>query len=59
MNAVMKRDVAVNSVGNIRTPNQPMYKRFSKDVMKVTTDDQLQSRRSTRDHKVEVTEPTV
>mmetsp|Transcript_4841 Transcript_4841/g.9226 ORF Transcript_4841/g.9226 Transcript_4841/m.9226 type:complete len:83 (+) Transcript_4841:870-1118(+) len=29
MNAMMKQDVAVNNVGNIKQPNQPMYKRFS------------------------------
>jgi len=25
----MKQEVAVNNVGNIKQPNQPMYKRFS------------------------------
>jgi|Transcript_7010 hypothetical protein len=29
MNAMMKQDVAVNKVGIIKQPNQPMYKRFS------------------------------
>ena len=29
MNAIMNTEVAVNKVGIIRTPNQPMYKRFS------------------------------
>jgi len=29
MNAMIKTDVAVNNVGIIKTPNQPMYKRFS------------------------------
>ena len=29
MNAMMKQDVAVNNVGNIKQPDQPMYKRFS------------------------------
>jgi hypothetical protein len=27
--AMMKQVVAVNNVGNIKQPNQPMYKRFS------------------------------
>ena len=27
--AMMKQEVAVNNVGNIKQPNQPMYKRFS------------------------------
>jgi len=26
---MMKQEVAVNNVGNIKQPNQPMYKRFS------------------------------
>jgi hypothetical protein len=29
MNAMMKTEVAVKRVGIIRTPNQPMYRRFS------------------------------
>jgi hypothetical protein len=29
MKAMMKQDVAVNNVGNIKQPAQPMYKRFS------------------------------
>jgi hypothetical protein len=29
MNATMNTEVAVNNVGIIKTPNQPMYKRFS------------------------------
>jgi hypothetical protein len=29
MKAMMKQLVAVNNVGIIKTPNQPMYKRFS------------------------------
>ena len=29
INAMMNTEVAVSSVGIIRTPNQPMYKRFS------------------------------
>jgi hypothetical protein len=29
MKAIMKTEVAVKRVGIIRTPNQPMYKRFS------------------------------
>jgi hypothetical protein len=29
MKPMMKQDVAVNNVGNIIQPNQPMYKRFS------------------------------
>src|SRR5210317_2261982 len=29
MKPMMKRVVAVNNVGNIKQPNQPMYKRFS------------------------------
>ena len=29
MNAMMNTEVAVSRVGIIRTPNQPMYKRFS------------------------------
>ena len=32
MNAMMNTDTAVNRVGIIRTPNQPMYKRFSVEV---------------------------
>ena len=32
MNAMMNTVVAVSSVGNIKTPNQPMYKRFSVEV---------------------------
>jgi hypothetical protein len=32
MNAMMNTEVAVNRVGIINTPNQPMYKRFSVDV---------------------------
>jgi hypothetical protein len=33
MNAMMKTDVAVRSVGIISTPNHPMYRRFSVEVM--------------------------
>jgi hypothetical protein len=33
MNAMMNTEVAVNNVGIIKTPNQPMYKRFSVDVI--------------------------
>src|SRR5947209_13196970 len=29
INAMMNTEVAVNKVGIIKTPNQPMYKRFS------------------------------
>ena len=29
MTPMMKQVVAVNNVGNIKQPNQPMYKRFS------------------------------
>ena len=29
MNAMINTEVAVNKVGIIKTPNQPMYKRFS------------------------------
>lgn len=32
MNAMMNTDTAVNKVGIIKTPNQPMYKRFSVEV---------------------------
>ena len=32
MNAMMNTETAVNRVGIIRTPNQPMYKRFSVEV---------------------------
>lgn len=32
MNAMMNTEVAVNRQGIIRTPNQPMYKRFSVEV---------------------------
>jgi len=32
MNATMKQTVAANSVGIIRTPNQPTYKRLLVDV---------------------------
>ena len=32
MNAIMNTEVAVNRVGIINTPNQPMYKRFSVEV---------------------------
>ena len=31
-NAIMNTDTAVNKVGIIITPNQPMYKRFSVEV---------------------------
>ena len=31
--AMMKTDTAVNKVGIITTPNQPMYKRFSVEVI--------------------------
>ena len=33
MNATMYTDVAVNNVRIINTPNHPMYKRFSVDVI--------------------------
>ena len=33
-NAMMYTDTAVNNVGIMITPNQPMYKRFSVDVIK-------------------------
>ena len=33
INAIIKQVVAVNNVGIITTPNQPMYKRFSKLVI--------------------------
>jgi hypothetical protein len=29
MNAIIKTEVAVNKVGIIKTPNHPMYRRFS------------------------------
>ena len=32
MNAMMKTDTAVNKVGIINTPNQPMYNLFSVEV---------------------------
>ena len=32
MNAMMNTEVAVSSVGIIRTPNHPMYRRFSVEV---------------------------
>jgi hypothetical protein len=32
MNAMMNTEVAVNKVGIMITPNQPMYKRFSVEV---------------------------
>ena len=33
MNPMMNTDVAVNKQGIINTPNQPMYKRFSVEVI--------------------------
>ena len=33
MKAMMKTEVAVNKVGIMITPNQPMYKRFSVEVI--------------------------
>ena len=33
MKPMMNTDVAVNKQGIIRTPNQPMYKRFSVEVI--------------------------
>ena len=33
MNATMNTEVAVNNVGIINTPNHPMYKRFSVEVI--------------------------
>ena len=33
MNAMMYTEIAVNNVGIMITPNQPMYKRFSVEVI--------------------------
>jgi hypothetical protein len=33
MNAMMKQVVAVNKVGIIKQPNQPMYKRFQIEII--------------------------
>jgi hypothetical protein len=41
MNAIMNTEVAVNKVGIINTPNQPMYKRFSVDVTNSQKLDQI------------------
>jgi hypothetical protein len=41
MKAMMKQVVAVSNVGIINTPNQPMYRRFSVEVI------QLQNRSQT------------
>ena len=41
MNAMMKHEVAVNNVGNIKQPNQPMYKRFSVDVIQAQKRSQI------------------
>ena len=35
MKAMMKQVVAASSVGIINTPNQPMYRRFSVDVIQL------------------------
>ena len=35
MNAMMNTEVAVSRVGIIRTPNQPMYRRFSVEVIQL------------------------
>lgn len=38
--AITKTEVAVSNVGIIKTPNQPMYIRFSVDVIQVQRRDQ-------------------
>jgi hypothetical protein len=43
MKAMMKHEVAVNNVGNIKQPNQPMYKRFSVDVIQAQKRSQIET----------------
>jgi hypothetical protein len=52
MKPMMKQVVAVNNVGNIKQPNQPMYKRFS--VLVIQAEKRSQTETLSRLSKVAV-----